>query len=339
MKLKLLSFHVVAAFGLLSSSLAGDAVFSADGTTVTLVPVNKPGFLEKVTIESGAVKFTALPKELKEADITSLTRGAEGELMFLANDALWILKEGEPARKIASTAPAKDARDLFVDTKEGSPTLDWIFFSGSDGADAQSYEAKLYARKPGEKSFKSIFCRRIGDVTSGVFSTSGRMFFAGDHDIWEGGISPSDDMNERLGTLIGARVAPLAAYNTDDSNGGSLGVDEIVPIGKWLYVHLRGHHIGALVRCPIPAKPLYAPGIEEQPSVKSSYATMLGSLGKAEVIMEDLSDVSGFCATEVDGKPLVFFRTFSEEEGKGKQLMTWDGTGKPKIIGHEPVEE
>ena len=72
------------------------------------------------------------------------------------------------------------------------------------------------------------------------------------------------------------------------------------------------------------------------PTVKAAYGAMSLVMGKAEVIAEDLEDIYGLCAAEVDGKPLVFFYTRPGEDVKGPPLMLWNGVGEPKVIGHLP---
>jgi len=176
----------------------------------------------------------------------------------------------------------------------------------------------------------------VEDATSGVFSADGRLFFASSGDLWEGTIEAQADVGGRLGVLIGARIAPLAFLNTDEANGGGMWLSEVRPGGKWLYCTLRGHHMGALVRTPLPPKALYNKDGGGFPTLKASYAAQIQSLSKTEVISEDLEDIYGFCVTETDGKPTVFFYARSGEDGKGPALMLWNGAGKPKVIGHLP---
>jgi hypothetical protein len=95
--------------------------------------------------------------------------------------------------------------------------------------------------------------------------------------------------------------------------------------------------MSAILRTPMPAKPLYAPGSEEAPGTKDHLAAMAHSLATTEIITEATEHVDGFCATEVGGKPRLFFCGDMEEE-KGPALMLWEGTGEPRVIGHLPKE-
>jgi|GEM_PF-2498713 len=45
-----------------------------------------------------------------------------------------------------------------------------------------------------------------------------------------------------------------------------------------------------------------------------------------------------FCATDVAGKPRVFYCTRTDAEGKGPGLMLWEGAGKARVIGYFPEE-
>lgn len=320
-----------------SAARAADAFFSPDGKTVT-TSVSLPSAvsgLVRIDIASGKVTPLPLPAALKDAEITSLARGAEGETLFLANDAVWVLKDGEAARVLVSTAPLKNPSGLFIGTRKGSPVEDWLFITAQEDENRPGW-GTFYARKPGTKKFASIFCRRVEDAVAGIFSGDGRLFFVSSSDVWEGLIQPDADGGDRLGVLVGSRIAPLAFLNTDEANGGGMFVHAVCPAGKWLYAMMRGHHMAALVRTPLPAKPLYTGDDGGFPTVKDSYAAMAQSLSRAEIISEDLEDTFGFCATEVNGKPLVFFYTRPGEENKGPALRIWTGSGALKTIGHLP---
>ena len=126
--------------------------------------------------------------------------------------------------------------------------------------------------------------------------------------------------------------------NTDEGNSGGLWANHVCPAGGWIYVQLRGRHTSAILRTPLPAKPLYAPDSADFPKVSAQLKLMGGMLGGAKVIVDEMGDMSGFCATEVAGSPRVFFCTRSGQ-GEGKAaMMLWDGAGAPTAIGHIPVE-
>lgn len=319
---------------------ANEAFFSKDGRTVTLALGDRGYGLMQVDVATGRITQAPLPAEIKEESINSVAAGSEGEVLFLAKNGVWVWTPGAatPVKHVCPTAPVVNAADLFVVTVPGTPLTDCLFISGNETADATGM-GTFYGRKPGGKHpFLSIFCRRVSDATGGVFSTDGRLFFVAGGDVWEGGIQPDDDAGtERLGTLVGARIAPLAVMNTDEANAGSMWVQHVAPAGKWIYAQLAGHHMSAIVRTPLPAKPLYAPGSDQTPSSKDHLAAMAHALGKSEIITEDTEHVNALCATEAGGRPQVFFCGDAEDE-KGPALLLWDDTGKPRVIGHLPKE-
>lgn len=341
-RLPLLLVSVSLSLGLsLQSSRANDAFFSKDGKTVTMGLGGRGGFgLVQVDIATGKITQAPLPAELKEESIESVAPGSEGEALFLAKDGVWVWTPGAatPVKHVCATKPVVGATDLFVATVPGTPLTDCLFITGNETADATSMGC-FYGRKPGGKHpFLSIFCRRVNDAMGGIFSTDGRLFFVTNGDLWEGGIQVDEDAGtERFGTLVGARIAPLGVMNTDEANGGSMWVQHAAPAGKWIYAQLRGHHMASIVRTPMPAKPLYAPGSEETPSTKDQLTAMSHALSKTEIITEDSEHVDGFCAIEVGGKPRLFF-CGDVEEDKGPALMLWEGAGKPRVIGHLPQD-
>ncbi|MDB6007059.1 MAG: hypothetical protein JWR15_4046 [Prosthecobacter sp.] len=325
----------------LQSSMANDAFFSKDGRTVTMGLGGRGGFgLVQVDIASGKITQAPLPAELKEESIESVAAGSEGEALFLAKDRVWVWTPGaaKPVKQVYATAPVVNATDLFVATVPGTPLTDCLFVSGNETADATS-AGSFYGRKPGGKHpFLSVFCRRVSDATGGIFSDDGRLFFISHGDVWEGGIEADDDgVSERMGTLVGLRIAPLGILNTDGANGGSMWVQHVAPAGKWIYAQLRGHHMASILRIPMPAKSLYSPTSEESPGTKDQLDVMSHSLNKTEIVTEDSEHVDGFCAIEIGGKPRLFFCGDIEED-KGPALMLWEGAGKPRVIGHLPQE-
>ncbi len=316
---------------------AAESFFSADGSTVTMVTRRSPG-LVKVNVKSGKVTQAPLPKELKEEFIESVARGGEDEALFLAKDAVWVWKEDStpPVKRVCSTAPVVGAMDLFVVTDEKSPLHDTLFVSGTEKDDT-SGRPVFYGRKPGAKTFTSVFCRRVESAQTGAFAEGGRFFFTGNGDVWEGGILPEEDASiGRLGVLVGARIAPMAVLNTDEGNSGGLWVSQIVPVEDNLYLRMRGRHMGAILRIPMPAKPLYTPDSEEQPAIEAQLDAMKQALSKAEVIEDELEDAEAFCAIELADAHRLFYCTRDE---KGLAMIVINGDAKPKVIGYLPEEQ
>ena len=329
-------FFAVGAFLLLQSDMRGaEAFFSPDGKTVitTVAMPSNIGSLAQIDIASGKVTPIALPAAFANEDIDSVARGADGEILFLAKNAVWVLKKSEAPRKVVSTDPVKNPTDLFVATKKGGALLDWLLISGTED-EKDGAQRAFYARKPGGKNFKSVFCRRVENATSGAFAADGRMFFASGGDLWEGHIDPESE-GEVAGTLIGERIAAVAFANTDMANAGSLSLEVVCPAGKWIYCALGGHHMAAVIRTPRPTNANHEH--EGQGALQASYRIQAQVLGGTEVIADLEDSIHGFCATEVDGKPLVFYYMRSNDDnGDGRPLMLWKGSGAPKVIGHLP---
>ncbi|MDB6119723.1 MAG: hypothetical protein JWO08_3504 [Verrucomicrobiaceae bacterium] len=305
---------------------ARDAFFAPDGKTVTLITSSGLG---SVNIETGIVTLIALPKVLKAAEIQSIARGAHGEILFLAQGAVWVLEGQGPVRQICKTTPLLQATDLVVVTREDSSVKNWMLVSAWEKASAPGApepELTLYGRKPRGQEFGAISCRRTPNVACGTFTQDGRFFFACEGDVWEGYLSaePDEDPNSSMGVLTAARVAPLSVLSTDFSNAGAMSVADVAVAGKWIYVMLHGHHMGAIVRAPMPAHRL-----DGVPSVSEQYQLMAGVLAKAEVITEDGEYSSNFCVSEVNGKTQLFWT-------QRRNIMLWEGKGELKVAGKLP---
>lgn len=323
------------------AAFAGEGFFSPDGTTVTIVANRSETPLLQIEIQTAKVTPVPLPPELNGEYIDSLARGAEGETLFLAKDTVWVWtgKPDAPVKAVCPAEPVKRAKDLFVVTTPGKPLTDCLFLSGINEEDAPGL-GFFHGRMPGAKNtFRPVFCRRVSEAVAGAFNEEGRLFFVCDGDLWEGGISVNDDpAMDWLGTLVGARIAPLGILNTDDANGGGLWASSIAPAGPWIYVQLRGRHMATIVRIPMPEKTLYGPEGDDFPTVPDQLNAMKSSLNSVEILADNLDDVFGFCAIEIHGKPRVFWCTVAVTEGKGPAMWLWDGEGEPREIGTLPQE-
>lgn len=321
---------------LVSPSRAADAFFSADGKTVTLsvmVPSSLTG-LVTVDLANGKTAEVGLPEDWVEGDIKSIARGAVGETLLLAKDSVWVLKQGGVVKKSVACGPAKMASGLFVAPPAGQPAVAAMVCSAKDSEDSQSGPV-FYGLQPGARKFSEIFCRRVESAENGCFTEDGRLFFVSSGDLWEGAIQPMDG-GEMAGILVGSRILPLALLNTDSGNGGSLSLDQIAPAGNWIYGALRGLHDAAIVRTPMPDQTAYGTEDQEIPTLEATYAVQGKALAETEIIAEGLGDIHGFCATETDGKPMVFYYTAPQGGEEGAALMLWNGSGAPRKIGQLP---
>lgn len=319
-------------------AVSGEAFFSADGKTVTMALTRGTSGLVRVDLATGATTSAPMPAELREEYIDSVARGAEGEALFLAKEAVWVWtpETDGKVRRVCPTAPVTGATDLFVVTTPGTPLTDVLFVSGTTTDDATGMPV-FHGRLPGGEAFSPIFCRRVSGASGGAYTADGRFFFISEGDLWEGGILPEEDPEiHRLGVLVGARVAPLGVLNTDEGNSGGLWATTLAPAGPWIYVHLRGRHLSTILRTPVPAKTLHAPATEDFPTVRDQLETMRDALAGTEIVADDLGDIRGFCATEVDGVPRVFYCAEGGGEGEGTAMLLHEGDAAPRVIGSLP---
>ncbi|MDB6140721.1 MAG: hypothetical protein JWO94_3793, partial [Verrucomicrobiaceae bacterium] len=202
--------------------------------------------------------------------------------------------------------------------------------------EAKGSDVIYYARKPGEKGFQPLFCRRTSEVESGVFTEDGRFFFAGNYDLWEGGFEADEEGTANIATLVGTRIAPLGVLNTDSANGGSLRVAQIMIAGKFLYVRLDGRHMGELVRLPMPkAQAPTAEGVTDNNDTQRQYAQMSKTLATAQSVPTDGAEVTTAAATLADGVEKLFYRA-ADNDGKLGLYLWENATGKPQQIAEEP---
>lgn len=317
---------------------AADAYFSPDGKTVTLAfsqvfiisdkgtNLERPASLAKVDVETGVLTPIPLPKSFENAEIDSIAAGAEGEILFLAKDSVWVIKGNEPPREVCKTAGLVKPTDLIVVTDQKSPLKDWLLVSATEKAKEQKgqrWGPTLYARKPGGNEFQAIFCRRTPNVNSGAFTSDGRFIFVCESDVWAGEIVGNDDPTYWMGVLNGARVAPLSTLSTNEANAGAMWVRELVTAGSWIYAYQHGHHMGAIVRTPLPG------ALGDEPSIADQYRTMAECLTKTEVIDDSGEFTDHLCAWERNGKTRLFY-------SNRHNFLLWNGHGKSKVIGKMP---
>jgi hypothetical protein len=324
--LLVVGFVAVAAVG-----RADQAFFSADGKTVTFVPKIDVGYLLRLDLATMKQEKLKLGADCAKEEVTSLCRGGDGEALLTTAKGVYV-HDAKGTRKLAD-APVKAGWP--IDSLAAAPAStadvgDWLFLSGSDPDDVQ--RRTFYSRKPGTKSFKPVFCRRVNRVDSGVFTTDGRFFFAGGGDLWEGMFQPFEGGDTMDAVLVGTRIAPLGLMNTDEANGGNLWVAQVMIAGKTLYVRLRGHGMSELVRVPMLTRPT------QEMSTADNYNYQRDMLSKTEVINTGVdSEIWLSAATEVEGHEKLFFRASDGEGNIG--LYLWDHTtGKSTKVAVEKEE-
>ena len=306
---------------------ANDAFFSPDGTSVTFVPIFDDGALRRVDLQTKKVEKVALGLP-KGQGVVALAPGGDGEVLLLTEKSVWV-HDAKGTRKVCDLGEAKDPGHLAVAPSKDAHLADWMFIAG---ANKESQSRRIfYARKPGEKTFKATFCRRVGGVGASAFTADGRFFFANDGDLWEGGFEKDDDGNGMTVTN-GVRIAPLAFLNTDAANGGSMHVDSIMPAGTGIYVALRGHHMGQLVRIAMNPKPAPVEGSGANDALKDHYAYLAKSLASVQLIETDGDTIRNPAAISVKDSERVFFT-----QGTAPiKMYLWDkATGKTEQVGED----
>ena len=258
----------------INSIRAGDAFFSADGRTVTYVPTFDTGCLKRINLETKTVERIAVTLP-KDEGIVALAGGADGEALFTTEKAAWV-HDAKGTRKLCDLGAIENSTSLIVAPSKGEHFADYLFVTGSEKDDPNRH--LFFYRKPGQKTFKSTFCRRVQTIYTGAFTADGRFFFDGDGDLWEGGFEPEDEQAEMPPVLNGVRIAPLGLFNTDSANGGSLYVNRILPAGKSIFVVLRGHHMGQLLRVAMNPTSAMKEGSGANDTVQGNYAYMAKSL-------------------------------------------------------------
>ncbi len=321
------------AIAICGRAFSGQASFSNEGDKIYLIPVDGFGKLWIIDAVSHKAKTVSLGKSLAEANIDSLAIGPKGEVYVSAIGALWQWHEGDKdAKKITSYEEDYQVTDISCSKGASSAPLGTIFALGNEPDDP---DQTLSALLPGKKKFGSVFCRRNDPFSAPQTDASGRMFIASNCDLWECNFMVEDEEpdSERAGTLNGCRIAPLALMNTDIANSGAMVVREIASSGTQIFAITHGRHMGAVVQCTAPEKPLYAKEADEaHPDLAKSFALMKNSLSSAKILY-DGSPCDGLCAHQVDpSKNLVFWRQDLEGE---KAWMMIEGAGAPKKIGGE----
>ncbi|MBL9142061.1 MAG: hypothetical protein JNM99_00145 [Verrucomicrobiaceae bacterium] len=302
---------------------AGDAFFSADGRTVTYVPTFDTGCLKRINLETKVVeKITvSLPKD---EGIVALASGADGEALFTTEKAAWV-HDAKGTRKLCDLGAIENSTSLIVAPSKGEHFADYLFVTGSEKDDPNRH--LFFYRKPGQKTFKSTFCRRVQTIYTGAFTADGRFFFDGDGDLWEGGFEPEDEQAEMPPVLNGVRIAPLGLFNTDSANGGSLYVNRILPAGKSIFVVLRGHHMGHLLRVAMNPTSAMKEGSGANDTVQGNYAYMAKSLASVQIIDDSFDPITTAAAISINGTERLLY----SKGNTNQTFYLWDSASGKSV--------
>jgi len=312
---------------------AGDAFFSKDGQSVTFVSGEHDESVLNLNLTTRNIETVSLGTAIKGQSITSLASGEDGELLFLTEKGAWV-NDANGTRKLCGLGSAAHGADLSVAPATAAGVADWLFIAGDRAEKDRSAASTLHYRKPGEKEFRPVFCRRVNSVWAGAFTSDGRFFFAGESDLWEGAVDP-DPVGGGVATLNGVRIAPLALKNTDCTNGGNLWVAQVMPAGSSIYVRLRGTHMGILLRVPVNPVPALDDKSGASGSLIGHYAYLAKALSAVQIIEPEGKGITASAAAETNGRELLFYR--SGLGGVRYGLFIWDkASGKSEQVAMEP---
>ncbi|MCX6880002.1 MAG: hypothetical protein NTW21_40305 [Verrucomicrobia bacterium] len=317
-------------FSIPGSTFAGGAVFSKDGSTLYISSIFEKSTLFIVNVATRRADQVDLSGVVgKDTDIGTIARSPEGEVLLEAARTIWRWQPGSGDATKLPPLPEDFVLDE-IGCLEQSPDAALKGAVLLTGVAKDGKDFRFYALVPGRDAFQPVFVRRLNFVSAQpAFSTAGRMFFGGDHDLWEGVVGGVEDA--RAGTLTGCRIAPLALANTDMGNDGSMGVREVAVAGDRVYSLLRGRHLGAIVSVPMPPDGRYQKPDGGHPEVAEAYQLMSAELAKARSV-QPTGECDALAAAMSGGQPVVFFRV------RGDGIFRWmlvTSHGQPEQIGTE----
>jgi hypothetical protein len=314
-----------------SFAIGHEACFSADGNSVYLLGHYESGEVLRIDINNGEGAILSFEGLGSDDPVTALARG-EGDTLLLANSTgIWESGPDGGATRLLVKLENFFVWDLVMAPAEAKAPEKMIIVSGMLVGDNSGLSGQtLYAALPGKSVLQEVFCRRVASVGAPVFAADGRLFYAGDHDLWEGSVYTEEGEDFRAGTLNGCRLAPLGMFNTDMANSGSMGVNQVAPAGAFLYVRLAGRHMGALLRLPLPASP-YLTDEESHPELPQSLTLMMKNLASTEIVTE--GEISALSASP-DGSR-VFYRIDAMGDEGGQDWMVITDGGESQRLGGE----
>ena len=337
-----LFLHGILSIASIAVAMAGGAVFSPDGNSVTLLPLTgTANELWRVDLQTKVVG--KIPLGLPEGQAAkSLAGGADGELLLLTAEAVYVHSD-KGTKKLCDTSGVKDANDLaVVPPKAGSGMADWLIVSGIDkDAPEDSARRTYYARKPGGKSFDPVFCRRIESVGEGAFTPDGRFLFIADGALWDGSFEHLNDSppDQWQVMLEGTGIAPLAYCDSNFSNTGAYIVGDTTAVaGKFIYVALSGRHgTDVLLRVTMPAESPPCDGTDSVEALAAHYAMQAKVLSSVKVL-DQISNIQSLAAVVVKGEERVL--CISDNHNGTSQMILWTSkAGKAEVIGEYKTEQ
>lgn len=334
MKIALILLTVIS---LATTVHAGNSVFSADGKSIYLVPLNEGSGLYHIDLTTGKQQSMRPILNLGKDVIKAVARNAAGEILLCTGKAIWKWQgKAGTAQKWLDLPADFSCRDFSCTMGKGAVPAGTVFLHGTRESE-QSFSLMTWSTT--QKKWFGAYCRRNEPYSAPQTNNDGRMFFASDSDLWEGTMIPETDDSPEMtiaGSIEGCRIAPLAMMNADNGNSGSMLVGEVVVAGTKVYSLLQGVHMGALLETPAPAKPLYAnEESNEHPELATQYKIMQESLAQTKIHYS-----GGPCdALSVYEKSPADYLVFWRQDHEGERAwMLMKANDQAKKIGTEPEE-
>ncbi len=275
---------------------AGDAAFSANGERVYCLE-NGSAHVEEIVLASGKRTMHDLSAGVpKDAVIRAIVRGGDGGLR---------LAIGAELRR---WDPPVTQLETFCRTPDGSE-IEEVALEPNSNALLLVSRKSTWLKLPRREALVPVFERRqrVGDAP--FFTESGELFFCADGDVWRGSIEVHDTEGAPGGTIRGvltaARLAPLAASETDEGTPSGEGAREVVVAGERMLVHVSrmgGSGWGDLVRLARPERV----GAVDQSSVRNTWELFRKMLVPLDT-WEANNGITFLCVAP--DQHTVFFRT------------------------------
>jgi hypothetical protein len=222
------------------TALAGSAVFSQDETAVYLID-NEKGLLQ-LDLGSGRSTKSALPKEIRQGQVSELGRSKSGNILILEGDDL--VAYDPVAEKVVTVFSFE--KKLATDGKPEKWSAEDFAYNPIDGSilffTTAGENASLWYLPKDEKQAKPVFARRVDFMEGMSFSPTGQLFFGYRGDLWCGSIGSDPDgaggkPPEHIYYLNAIRIAPLATLETDEATPSAQGVQVTAAGTDRIYLH------------------------------------------------------------------------------------------------------
>ncbi|MEJ6644613.1 MAG: hypothetical protein QNL33_15290 [Akkermansiaceae bacterium] len=293
-----------------------DAVFSADGKTIYIVPLfgTSPDKLQAVSLTVGEVTAIEIPEG--PGPISKVARTKDGRILCMSSVAVhaWRPTTGEVER-ISEAGESSQFLDMTYDPVSGV-----VVFQREQSGRQPYWTQSWGARKvPERTSMKMLPANGIphGTELRGMaFDPEGSFFFGCDGDLWHGDFR--DVEYPSGGELYSYRYAPLAGRSS--SGGGSvaqMGVKSIVAAGPWLYIHnyrMGGTGWGEVIRIAKPEVKAKPNGTRDYPSPEFGEIAAVYKRALESSTVLGKNDSSTPCLAASPDGSLVYFQAETQGE-------------------------